>query len=174
MQRIAEDNIGFALVKRRFESSGRVFMSGEELDRDFLLRMPRGNRDAMCDSKQIEIYPRAVGRNSNSQPAKGELHLRAAGVGVYDVIQGTIVASSKTKEEAQAIIDGKAVRDDEPGMAKKLAEIAAGVAERKPRRKAKRKAKRAKKARAVAKPREPKAPRAPKPETAEQQNGPID
>lgn len=169
MQRIVEDNIGFALVKRRFESSGRVFMSGEELDRAFLLRMPRGNRDAMCDSKQIEIYPRAVGRNS--QPAKGELHLRAAGVGVYDVIQGTIVASNKTKEEAQAIIDGKASQPEE----KKASEAATEERVKKPRRKAKRKSKRAKKAsvRAAAKPRVSKAPKTPPPES-DQQNGPID
>lgn len=170
MQRIAEDNIGFALVRRRFESSGRVFMSGEELDRAFLLRMPRGNRDAMCDSKQIEIYPRAVGRNAD-KPAKGELHLRAAGVGVYDVIQGTIVASNKTKEEAQAIIDGKVSTPEE----KKASEVATEERVKKPRRKAKRKSKRAKKARAAS-PAKEKPPKAvtPKPDTSEQQNGPID
>lgn len=106
MQRIAEENIGGAYVRRRFESAGRIFLAGEELARDFLLRMPRGNRDAMSDSKQIEIFPKsAVAATAKPSSKGGELHLRAAGIGTYDVIQGTIVGTGLTKEAAQAMVD---------------------------------------------------------------------
>jgi hypothetical protein len=166
MQRISEDNIGFAIVKRRFESAGRVFTSGEELDRDFLLRMPRGNRDAMSDSKQIEIYPRAVQRNG-AVVAQGELHMRAAGIGTYDVIQGTIVATGVTKDAAQALIDAGAKK---PATTKKNAQEAAPAkSKRKPAKRAKRAKKKqaAKRSKAAA-----KAPKTPAAES-EQQNGPI-
>lgn len=111
MQRILPANIGFGIVKRRFESPPGVWHEGgAELTRDFLLAMPQGNRDAMVGSNQIEIFPRSVAMKVKGPVAAdgvGEKHRVTRGFGKYDVIQGVIIAQGVTKEEADKIIAGE-------------------------------------------------------------------
>lgn len=111
MQRILPANIGFGIVKRRFESPAGVWHErGEELPRDFLLAMPQGNRDAMAGSNQIEIFPRSVAMKVKGPVAAvgvGEKHRVTRGFGKYDVIQGVIIAQGVSKEEADKIIAGE-------------------------------------------------------------------
>lgn len=165
MTRIAAENIGFAIVKRRFASGGVNYVPGSEtgeLSREFLLAMPPANRDAMVDARQIEIYPRSVLR-SGGAPPKGEKHLVTRGFGKYDVIQGSIIGTGMTKEAALALIGvetSPAVEDEQ---------MSAPVsAKRKPRSmKGGKKAKRKKVARK-------NSPRSPKRSNEDEQpNGPI-
>lgn len=118
MQRILPANIGFGIVKRRFESpAGNWHERGEELPRDFLLAMPQGNRDAMLGSNQIEIFPRSVERKIKGPVAAegvGEKHRVARGVGKYDVIQGVIIAQDLSKEDADKIVAGAPLPDSQP------------------------------------------------------------
>lgn len=118
MQRILPANIGFGIVKRRFESpAGKWHERGEELTRDFLLAMPQGNRDAMCGSNQIEIFPRSVAMKVKGPVAAegvGEKHRVTRGFGKYDVIQGVIIAQGVTKEEADSIVAGESTPAEQP------------------------------------------------------------
>lgn len=180
MNRTAPENIGFGTVLRRFNSEGRIFLAGEELSRDFLLRMPAANRDAMEDSRQIKIYPRAVSRRSAAATIEvgGEYFLRATGVDEYDVIVGAIVGSKLTKDAAQALIDTKTAQPAENAPAgsteaaidapKRLKKV---PGKRNSKRKTKSKRKSATRAAA------PKPPKAEPPKAEpgpSDQNGPID
>lgn len=186
LHRLPDDQIGFAVVRRRFESGGRIFLANEELPRDFLLKMPRGNRDAMTDSRQIEIYPIPRQPVAGKKTA-GELLLRAAGIGKYDVIQGTVVAAGLTKDEATAYI--AAGKKPEPKQQEASTAVEEGQGEPTKRAPAKRGTKRRKKGKRAKGARRPRAAAAPKPDapaheqkpvtatsepSADQENGPID
>lgn len=178
MLRIPESEIGYAICRRPFSSLGRNFKNGDEIERSFLVKMPRGNLDAMSDSRQIEIFrappSRVSGKSATSIDGQAvALHLRAAGIGVYDVIKGVVVGAGLSKEAAMAMIDP----DQQPGETDAQATSPAAPG-RKPKKAGKRakKPKKAKKARAT-KPRAaaaaPKAAPAAAPST-EEANGPIE
>lgn len=139
MQRILPANIGFGIVKRRFESPAGVWHErGEELTRDFLLAMPQGNRDAMCGSNQIEIFPRSVAMKVKGPVAAegvGEKHRVTRGFGKYDVIQGVIIAQGVTKEEADSIVAGELTPAEQP-LPERKRRAAPSTARRRPAKQA--------------------------------------
>lgn len=174
MQRILPANIGFGIVKRRFESpAGKWHERGEELTRDFLLSMPQGNRDAMMGSNQIEIFPRSVAMKVKGPVAAagvGEKHRVTRGFGKYDVIQGTIIAQGVTKEEADKIVAGETLPADKPPPERKR-RAAPSTTRRRPKRAATKRAAKRTVAKAAKPPRVAKR-RAPRGEA--QANGPIE
>lgn len=168
MQRILPANIGFGIVKRRFESPVGVWHErGEELSRDFLLAMPQGNRDAMTGSNQIEIFPRSVAMKVKGPVAAdgvGEKHRVTRGFGKYDVIQGVIIAQGLSKEDADKIVAG-APPESEPAPPEKRRQA------RSPTRRPKSASTRVK-AKSAKKPPHARKRRAPRGEA--QVNGPIE
>ena len=96
---IAEQDIGGAVVRRRFDLSGRTVLAGAYISRDQLMKIPAANRRALVNGKFIAPYPRAALAEES-----GERHVVHRGGGAYDVIVGRKINDTPmSKDEADEL-----------------------------------------------------------------------
>lgn len=117
------DQIGSGIVERAITIAGERKMRGHELTHDVLARMPAANRNALIENRFISVFPKSVtvlNRAVEHVPiadGTGEMHVIAKGFGKWDVIQGTVLGSGLTREEANALAGKTAPVASEPAPA---------------------------------------------------------
>ena len=96
---MAVENIGGAIVRRRYSSGGQSVLPGTKLTREQLLTMPLRNLEALAGANFLDIFPLTV-NDSSAAP----LHVIHRGSGRYDVIQGHVLnAEALTREQAESM-----------------------------------------------------------------------
>lgn len=73
--------VGGAIVRRTFSMGGERMMSGMVLTREQLALMPKNNRRALVDNRNIELYP-------DAQTEPGQAFVIHRGWGQFDVVVG--------------------------------------------------------------------------------------
>lgn len=107
------DQIGSGIVERAIVIGNEKKLRGYELTHEVLAQMPAANRNALIENHFISVFPKSVtvlhretAREPIPVPIKegdGEMHVVAKGFGKWDVIQGTLLGSGLTRDEANAL-----------------------------------------------------------------------
>ncbi len=115
MLRLAEAEIGGAVVRRTFTMSGTQVRRGDELTREQVLSIGRPNRQALIDKNFLDVFP--LSRAAPVVEAE-DRHVVSLGFGKFDVVEGRKLNDAPlTKDQAQALA-GIEIKAPKPKAAK--------------------------------------------------------
>ena len=103
--KLADHDIGGAVVRRTFSISGRRVRGGENLSRSEVLSMPSVNRNALIETGYMDVFPVTAQLNAMTAPlSDAERHVVHVGRGQFDVIIGHKLNDKPlSKEEAEEL-----------------------------------------------------------------------
>lgn len=107
------DDIGGAIVRRRFTLGGREVTSGTVLTAGEIKAIPGSNRRALIDNHYFSPFPRAVKTHLEAQDSTEPpiFHLVNLGFGKWDVVEGKRINNRPlSKDEAESLIDQKGAK----------------------------------------------------------------
>src|SRR2546425_941776 len=97
MLKIADRNIGGALIRRTFTRNGEQLKAGQQLTAEEVLSIALPNRQALVDSNFMELYPKS--------PMAGERFIISIGNKQFNVIEGRVLNDEPlTRDEAEQLL----------------------------------------------------------------------
>ena len=108
----AMNDIGGAIVRRPFTLADGYVKAGHVFNEEEVRSWAPGNRRALVSGGFVQIYPKLGGPVLSAAATSGALpalerHAVHRGMGKYDVIEGFVVATSVSKDAADALIEEK-------------------------------------------------------------------